>query len=94
MTNQDLKLVTNMTSLQDLAIDFNGTISDLSPLAGLKQLTDLDFSKDAVSDLSPLAGLTQLANLSLSNNQVTDLAPLANLTQLENLTFYVTKYGI
>lgn len=86
MTNQDLKLVTNMTSLQDLAIDFNGTISDLSPLAGLKQLTDLDFSKDAVSDLSPLAGLTQLANLSLSNNQVTDLSPLANLTQLGNLT--------
>ncbi|ORI83622.1 leucine-rich repeat domain-containing protein [Leuconostoc lactis] len=86
MTNQDLKLVANMTNLQDLAIDFNGTISDLSPLAGLKQLTDLDFSKDAVSDLSPLAGLTQLANLSLSNNQVTDLSPLANLTQLGNLT--------
>lgn len=86
MTNQDLKLVANMTNLQDLAIDFNGTISDLSPLAGLKQLTDLYFSKDAVSDLSPLAGLTQLANLSLSNNQVTDLSPLANLTQLGNLT--------
>lgn len=86
MTNQDLKLVANMTNLQDSAIDFNGTISDLSPLAGLKQLTDLDFSKDAVSDLSPLAGLTQLANLSLSNNQVTDLSPLANLTQLGNLT--------
>ena len=44
-----------MTNLQDLAIDFNGSITDLSPLMNLKQLTTLDFSKDAVSALSPLA---------------------------------------
>ena len=86
MTNQDLTLVSKMTNLQDLAIDFNGSITDLSPLMNLKQLTTLDFSKDAVSALSPLAGLTQLTDLTLSNNQVADLSPLAHLTQLANLT--------
>lgn len=86
MTNQDLRLVSNMTNLQNLAIDFNGNISDLSPLSRLSQLTDLDFSKDAVSDLTPLQPLVQLVNLTLSNNLVTDLKPLQGLMQLSNLT--------
>ncbi|MGX7042963.1 hypothetical protein [Leuconostoc holzapfelii] len=86
MTNQDLKLISGMGHLQNLAIDFNGNISDLTPISQLTQLTNLDFSKDAVSDLTPLQPLSQLANLTLSNNLVTDLTPLRHLSQLASLT--------
>ena len=89
MTDQDLKLVANMTNLQDLAIDFNGTISDLSPLAGLTQLANLSLSNNQVTDLSPLANLTQLGNLTILRNQVRDLSPLK---MLKKLTYLNAKF--
>ena len=63
----------------------DGGVSDLSPLAGLTGLVELDLSGNEVSDLSPLAGLTGLKRLNLSDNEVSDLSPLPGLAGLVEL---------
>ena len=60
-------------------------ISDLTPLAGLTNLTHLTLTRTGVSDLAPLAGLTNLTRLFLGDNSIVDLTPLAGLTNLTDL---------
>ena len=78
-------------SLTDLLTDKHklgdNNFLDLSPLAGLTQLKELDLrdSTKTLSDLSPLAGLTQLTHLYLDSDSLSDLSPLAELTQLTHL---------
>ena len=71
--------------VQVLGIVNSNSISDLSPLAGLYQLTSLDLDNNSISDISPLAGLTNLTRLYLSDNSITDISPLAGLYQLTTL---------
>ena len=68
---------------------------DLTPFAGLTELTRLSFYQNGnsvgmgVNDLSPLAGLTQMKRLDLSVGfEVTDLDALAGMTQLESLRLW------
>jgi hypothetical protein len=63
-------------------------ITDLTPLAGLTNLTELDLSYNNISDLSPLAGLTNLTELGLSSNNISDITPLAGLTNLRSLSLH------
>lgn len=87
LTNQDIKLLAQkMPNITALAIDFNGNVSDLTPISHLTNLTDLDFSKNAVTDVTPLKTLINLTNLNLSNNQVSNVTPLQHLKQLSSLT--------
>lgn len=60
-------------------------VNDLSPLAGLKNLKDLDVWGTQVSDLTPLAGLKNLEKLDISNTPVSDLTPLVGLKKLKTL---------
>lgn len=60
-------------------------ISDLSPLASLRNLSRLDLAETPVSDLSPLAGASRLETLSLSDTEVADLGPLAGMPMLRRL---------
>ena len=60
-------------------------LSDLSPLAGLAGLRELNVEGNAIVDLLPLAGLTGLERLDLSGNRVADLWALSELTGLEVL---------
>jgi len=60
-------------------------LSDISPLAGLTNLTQLYLFNNKLSDISPLAGLTNLTQLDLSYNQLSDISPLAGLTNLTRL---------
>ena len=63
---------------------FNETnVTDLSPLAGLKNLEVLGLDKTKVSDLSLVAGIENIKFLSLNQTQVSDLSPLAGLSNLE-----------
>ena len=41
----------------------SNSVSDLSPLAGLTRLEELDLWKNSVSDISPVANLTHLIHL-------------------------------
>jgi len=63
-------------------------ISDISPLAGLTSLTELDLFYNQISDISPLAGLTSLTRLDLGYNQISDISPLLNLTSLTHLSLH------
>ena len=67
---------------------------DLSPLAGLTSLIQLNLNYNKISDLSPLASLTNLKSLNLgavhirwdeSDTSTLDLSPLADLTDLTDL---------
>ncbi len=60
----------------------NNSISDLTPLAGLTQLTVLDLNGNAISDISVLSGLTNLVVLRLGGNVITDISALSGLTNL------------
>ena len=57
-------------------------ITDLTPLATLTSLMDLNVGGNQITDLRPLVNLTNLIALSLWNNQVTDVSPLGSLTSL------------
>ena len=55
---------------------------DVSPLAGLVNLTGSGLNNNQIVDVSPLAGLVNLTRLYLNNNQIVDVSPLAGLVNL------------
>ena len=93
--------LTSLTSLDLTGINHSLTSGaeqrsplDLSPLAGLTSLTQLNLNYNKISDLSPLASLANLKSLNLaavhirwdeSDTSTLDLSPLADLTDLTNL---------
>ena len=81
----DLTGLEHAAQLETLMLWQNRHISDLSPLAGLKELRGLHLGANQISDLSPLANLTQLERLTLYENQISDLSPLAGLKGLHEL---------
>lgn len=73
----------------------NASLTDLSPLSSLTQLTSLNLAGNLVTDLRPLTFLTRLTSLDLTRNyfrdvdagtfEIKDFSPLASLSQLTNL---------
>ena len=89
-----LEHTTNLTKL-DLGDALEGgfltnsnSISDISPLAGLTNLTTLDLWGNSISDISIVAGLTNLTELNLALNSISDISPLAGLNQLTELNLW------
>ena len=80
---RDLTGLEFATNMRDLWLKGNKHISDLSPIAGLRNLWALDIGGNLVSDLSPVAGLTNLAKINIGNNKISDLSPLEGLKNLE-----------
>ncbi len=86
-----LEHATNLTGLDlggewvEVRWIYSNTISDISPLAGLTNLTELSLSYNTISNLSPLAGLTNLTRLYLYGNRISDISPLDELTNLTYL---------
>ena len=64
---------------------FTNAVTDISPLAKLTRLVDLNIHTQDISDLTPLSGMTSLIELRLAGNSFTDLAPLRGLNTLEYL---------
>ena len=61
-------------------------VSDLSPLAALPNLIDLQIhAENLIGDLSPLSAIASLIRLTINNSLVEDLTPLA-AANLERLT--------
>ena len=87
----DLNFGDVFVEAEDRFINSN-SISDISPLAGLNKLTDLDLEGNSISDISPLEGLNNLFDLDLSDNSISDISPLENLTRLESLN--ITRNSI
>jgi hypothetical protein len=69
-----------------VVVDLRETqVSDVTTLAGVKNLERLYLGGTQVSDLPPLAGWKNLEQLSFRDTQVSDLTPLAGLKNLRNL---------
>ena len=81
---QNLDPIESLVLLKSLRLhNLNqGQLSDLSPVADLTQLTELDASSNQISDLSPLKSLSNLTRLRLNNNQIEQIDTLAELGQL------------
>ena len=83
--------VRNLTGLEHATnltyLDFwKSSVSDISPVAGLTNLTHLGFAaNNAISDVSALVGLTNLTALWVNGNSISDISPLAGLTKLTRL---------
>ena len=86
--SSELKNLTGLeyaTNLTDLSLGTVGMVSDLTPLASLIELRNLNLARNQISDIHPLSGLINLAGLILWSNEIQDIAPLANLTNLTSL---------
>lgn len=55
---------------------YYGDIADVTPLAGLQNLTTLDLQHNRITDVSPLAGLQNLRTLHLAFNRIQDFSVL------------------
>ena len=60
-------------------------ITDLAPLARMKNLEMLLLGDNEIVDLRPLAELQQLKTIDLDNNEIVDLTPLGSLDRLATL---------
>ncbi len=60
----------------------SNTISDLTPLSGLTQLTLLDLDGNAISEVTALSGLANLVVLRVGGNVIRDITALSGLTNL------------
>ena len=67
-------------------IAHSNDIVNLTPLAGLTKLVELDLGDNAIVDLSKLSNLTNLQDLTISANySASDITPLTNLVNLRHL---------
>jgi internalin A len=66
-------------------------ISDIKPIASLRNLKRLSLSFNQISDIRPLSGLTKLTTLFLIDNQISDIQPLTSLTNLTELHLSFNK---
>ena len=90
LRDRDVRDLTGLqfaTNLRELWAHGNNLLSDLSPLRGLTNLTELGFDHSQVSDISPVAGLINLRHLGFRNTNVSDVSPLAGLINLTFLGF-------
>ena len=83
-TNLDLRPLASLINLEVLFFEGNG-ISDITPLAGLRELRELYLTNNRIEEVHSLAGLINLEMLFLEGNGVTDISPLSNLKQLRIL---------
>jgi Leucine-rich repeat (LRR) protein len=75
-----------------VAVRLGGTnVEDVSFLADLPTIDNLNLSGTSVTDLAPLAKLTKLKKLDLLGVPVRDISPLSNLTNLETLSLENTN---
>ena len=95
-----LEYATNLSTL-DIGAKFveaegrivnSNSVSDISPLAGLNNLTFLLLVDNSITDISPLVGLNNLTTLSVWGNSISDILPLAGLNNLTEL--YLGKNSI
>jgi hypothetical protein len=86
----DLTGLEHAVHLQELDIA-GAVLTDLSPIARLKELKKLCLSSCRVGSFDALAGLEQLEMLRLSAMQMTDLSPLSTLANLNELVITGTK---
>ena len=79
----DVSALAELRELRTLWLYANAV--DLSTLAGMTWLEDLNVGANGLANLWPLADLTSLKRLSAHNNRIEDVTPLGGLRSLEEL---------
>lgn len=81
ISNTSFKALASCTML--ISLDLSGnTISDITQISGMINLSYLSLSNNMISDISPLAALTSLKTLDVSRNIISNPAALSSLTSL------------
>ena len=81
----DLTGLEHATGLERLDLGQNENITNISALANLIRLENLDLANNGVTTISALSNLKRLEVLDLRDNDVTDTALLSTMTHLKNL---------
>jgi len=63
-------------------------VTDLKPLAGLKNVGYLLLASNQITDMKPLAGMSRLDYLAISGNPITSLNGLQGMSRLRDLRIY------
>jgi hypothetical protein len=72
--------------LEITKLDLDGmSLEDLTPLAPLTNLKQLNLTANDLTDVSPLSTLVKLEELNLNDNQMSDLSSLSSLLSLTRL---------
>lgn len=74
-----------LTAKESISFDKKDSISNLAPIATLKNLKKLNLEWQQIEDLTPLSELEQLEELDLSHNLIRDTTALSSLQQLKKL---------
>jgi Leucine-rich repeat (LRR) protein len=77
------------TSLQILMVPSNN-ISDISPIANLQQLGQVDITFNIIGNIQPLEGHEGIFLLHIGANPISDISPLSTITALRQLWLYDT----
>jgi len=84
--------ITNLNGLRYIANDlislscrWNNKLTDISELAYLTSLEELNLSYTGIKDISSISSLINLISLDLTKNNVADISSLRNLTKLKTL---------
>ena len=72
----------DLLKLEELDVEGNEAIVDLTGLEKAANLTYLHLGETSVVDLTPIAGLTKITYLRLNDTEVADLSPIADYTSL------------
>lgn len=60
-------------------------VRDISPLAHLPDVTEINLQDNGITDVTPLARMSELEYAFLARNRITDPSPLIKLTHLRHL---------
>ncbi len=82
---RDISGLKAMDGLETLYLHQNPTLSDLTPLTGVKRLKELWAYSCKLTDISPLAQASNLKTLDLHSNTIVDITPIQELEKLETL---------
>ena len=82
----DISGIENLTALQNLTL-FNNAITDISPLAALANLSELNLGRNKISSIYALDNLNSLTRVIMNNNFVVEVSPLYDAVGLLEVNF-------
>jgi len=84
ISDTSFKAIAANTMLISLNLSQN-TISDITQISGMNNLSYLSLSNNMIADFTPLSALTSLKTLDISKNLAADISALSSLTHLNEL---------
>lgn len=80
-----LEGIQHFINLEELFINVNNTIGDLTPIENLINLKEIIVYESNISDLTPSKNLINLQDIRISNSMIADITPLEDLVNLKEL---------